>query len=216
MKKYKYLLLDLDGTITDSFDSVANCFIYALSFFGVSVEDRSKLIPAMGPPLKNTFMELFGFSEADAELATKKYRERYNMYNTIENKLYTGIKDVLYSLKDAGYKLILATSKPEEYAVKILRYFEIFDCFYDVCGASFDKSRSEKYDVLCYLLDKNGITDLSTAVMIGDRKYDLEAAQMLGLDAIGVLYGYGSYEELSSYPNVFLAPTVEMLYNYFV
>jgi len=85
-----------------------------------------------------------------------------------------------------------------------------------VCGASFDESRSEKEDVLKYLLNKNNINDLSEAVMIGDRKYDLEAAQMLGIDAIGVLYGYGSREELSSYSNVFLAPTPEMLYNYLV
>ncbi len=216
MRKYDYLLFDLDGTITDSFDSVANCFIYALSFFGVKVEDRAELIAAMGPPLKDSFTKLYGLNEADSQKAVEKYRERYTTYNTLENKLYDGIKDVLYSLKDLGYRLVLATSKPEEYAVKILKYFNIYDCFYDVCGASFDKSRSEKYDVIRYLLDKNNITDLSKAVMIGDRKYDLEAAKMHGMDAIGVLYGYGSYEELSSYPNVFLAPTVEMLYNYFV
>ena len=88
------------------------------------------------------------------------------------------------------------------------------DDFDLICGASFDKSRSEKEDVLNYLLAKNKINDLKKAVMIGDRKYDLEAAGTLGLDAIGVLYGYGDIEELSSYKNVFLAPTPEMLYNY--
>lgn len=216
MKKYKYLLFDLDGTITDSFDSVANSFIYALSFYNVKVKNKEELRPILGPPLKDSFMNLYGFTESQSDEAVKKYRERYAIYNTVENKLYNGIDTVLSGLKDAGYKLILATSKPEKYAIKILEYFNLIEYFYDVCGASFDESRSEKIDVLKYLIDKNNISDLSDAVMIGDRKYDLEAAQILGVDAIGVLYGYGSFEELSSYSNVFLAPTPQMLYNYLV
>lgn len=216
MKDYKFLLFDLDGTITDSFDSVANSYIYALSFFGINIEDKARLRSAMGPPLKDYFMDSFGLSAADADEAVRKYRERYTVYNTLENKLYPDIKVVLEGLKSKGFKLILATSKPEDFAVKILKYFDIFDCFHDVCGASFDESRSEKEDVLNYLIEKNNITDLNYAVMIGDRKYDLEAAASLGIDAIGVLYGYGDIEELSSYPNVFLAPTAKMLYNYLV
>jgi len=149
-------------------------------------------------------------------MAVEKYRERYKKYNTIENKLYSGIEETLSGLKDAGYKLILATSKPEEYAVEILKYFNLDKYFYDICGASFNESRSEKKDVLKYLIEKNQIKNLSRAVMIGDRKYDLEAAQELHIDAIGVLYGYGDEAELSSYKNVFLAPTPEMLYNYLV
>ncbi len=212
--KYKYLLFDLDGTITDSFDSVANSYIHALSFFDINVKDKSQLRPVMGPPLKNSFMEIFGLSPDEADLAVVKYRERYAIYNTLENKLYDGIVPILEGLQKLGYRLILATSKPEEYALKILDYFGVTKYFYDVCGASFDKSRSEKEDVLRYLISKNNITNLDEAVMIGDRKYDLEAACALGVDAIGVLYGYGDCKELSSYPNVFLAPTPEMLYNY--
>ncbi len=214
MKKYEYLLFDLDGTITDSFESVANCFCYALKHFGIEVKNISELRPALGPPLKDSFINLYGLSEEDAKTAVEKYRERYKIYNTLENKLYDGIDDILNKLQKEGYKLILATSKPEEYAVKILKYFNLDKYFYDICGASFDKSRSEKEDVLNYLLAKNKINDFKNAVMIGDRKYDLEAAEALGLDAIGVLYGYGDIEELSSYKNVFLAPTPEMLYNY--
>lgn len=214
MKKYEYLLFDLDGTITDSFESVANCFSYALKHFGVEVKNISELRPALGPPLKDSFMKLYGFDEEKAKRAVEKYRERYKIYNTIENKLYTGIESVLSRLNDAGYKLILATSKPEEYAVKILKYFNLDKYFYDICGASFNESRSEKEDVLKYLIEKNEIINRDLAVMIGDRKYDLEAAQKLCIDAIGVLYGYGDEEELSSYNNVFLAPTPEMLYNY--
>ena len=216
MLKYKYLLFDLDGTITDSFDSVANSFIYALSCYGVCVTDKSELRPVLGPPLKDSFMKLYGFDEEKAEEAVKKYRERYAVYNTIENKLYHGMDVILKKLRESGYKLILATSKPEEYAIKILKYFNIYDYFYDVCGASFDESRSEKDEVLKYLLSKNNIIDLKDVVMIGDRKYDMEAASTLGLDAIGVLYGYGDYDELSAYPNVFLASTPDLLYNYLV
>lgn len=214
MKKYKYLLFDLDGTITDSFESVANCFIHALKYFGIEVKNISELKPALGPPLKDSFMNIFNLSEEEANLAVTKYRERYEIYNTIENKLYDNIKDVLIGLKKSGYKLILATSKPERYANKILRYFDIDKCFYDVSGATFDKTRNEKIDILKHLLLKNNITDYENAVMIGDRKYDLEAAAELGIDAIGVLYGYGDFEELSKYKNVFLAQSPEMLYNY--
>ena len=216
MKKYKYLLFDLDGTITDSFDSVANSFMHALSFYNITVKNKEELRPILGPPLKDSFMRLYGFSESQANDAVDKYRQRYAVYNTIENKLYDGIEKILYDLQKCGYKLILATSKPEEYAIKILKYFNLYDAFYDVCGASFDGSRNEKPDVLKYLLLKNHITDLSEAVMIGDRKYDMEGARLIGIDAIGVLYGYGSIEELSAYPNVFLAPTPKMLYNYLV
>ena len=214
MSKYKYLLFDLDGTITDSFDSVANSFIYALSFYGIKVTDKSQLRPILGPPLKDSFMNLFGFTSEDAEKAVEKYRERYEVYNTLENRLYEGMDKFLRLLYQSDYKLILATSKPEKYAVKILEYFNICNYFHSVCGASFDKTRNDKIDILKYALEKNAIYDISSAVMIGDRKYDLEAAAELGIDCIGVLYGYGDYEELSSYPNVFLAPTPEMLYNY--
>ena len=216
MLKYKYLLFDLDGTITDSFDSVVNSFIHALSCFGVNVTDKSILRPVLGPPLKDSFMNLFGFDEEKAEKAVEKYRERYAIYNTVENRLYDGMDIVLHKLCKMGYKLVLATSKPEEYAVKILKHFNIYECFYDVCGASFDESRSEKEDVLKHLLKKNNIRNMKDVVMIGDRKYDLGAAHTLGMDAIGVLYGYGDYAELSSYPNVYLADTPELLYNYFV
>jgi len=216
MKKYKYLLFDLDGTITDSFDSVANCFIYALSFYGINVTDKSELRPVLGPSLKDSFMKLYGFDEYKAQEAVAKYRERYTIYNTLENKLYDDIDTVIKSLKNKGYKLILATAKPEEYAIKILKYFNLYEYFYDVCGASFDESRSEKTDILKYLISKNNISNLDELVMIGDRMYDLQSAHEIGIDAIGVLYGYGDYEELSSYPNVFLAQTPKMLYNYFI
>ena len=129
MKKYEYLLFDLDGTITDSFESVANCFSYALKHFGVEVKNISELRPALGPPLKDSFMKLYGFDEEKADMAVEKYRERYKIYNTIENKLYPGIEEVLSNLKYAGYKLILATSKAEEYAIKILKYFNLKGIF---------------------------------------------------------------------------------------
>jgi len=124
MKKYKYLLFDLDGTITDSFDSVANSFMHALSFYNITVKDKEELRPVLGPPLKDSFMRLFGFTADRADEAVKKYRERYAIYNTLENRLYDGMKEVLINLKDKGFKLILATSKPEEYAIKILEYFK--------------------------------------------------------------------------------------------
>ena len=141
-------------------------------------------------------MRLFGFTADRADEAVKKYRERYAIYNTLENRLYDGMKEVLINLKDKGFKLILATSKPEEFAIRILEHFQLEQYFDFVGGASMDGVRSKKADVISYALEKAGIEDLSKTVMVGDREHDILGAKEVGIDSIGVLFGYGNYEEL--------------------
>ncbi|MBQ4528669.1 MAG: HAD hydrolase-like protein [Clostridia bacterium] len=215
MSKYKYLFFDLDGTIIDSFEGVTRSFAYALRHYGIHVEDMNELLPVLGPPLRDAFMSMYGFSEKDAIDAVAKYRERYSVHYVDESKLYEGIEDVLFRLYSDGFKIVLATSKPEHYARTLLEHFNISKYFYLISGASMDKSRDSKTKVLKYILEKLDIDDMSEACMIGDRKFDLCGANDLGIDAVGVLYGFGSFEELDACPNVFLAKSPEELYNYF-
>ncbi len=209
MTKYQYLFFDLDGTIIDSSVGVCTSFAYALKVYGIEVSDLSELRPVLGPPLKYAFENFYGFSEEDSDAAVAKYRERYADVGVFECTVYEGIEDLLKKLNLAGYKLVLATSKPVIYAKRILEHFNLQTYFYDISGADFSRGISEKDEVLGDIISKLDIEDLSSVLMIGDRKYDLIGANKFGIDALGVLYGFGDIDELSAYPNVGIAGTVE-------
>lgn len=211
---YKYLLFDLDGTITDSFEGVSKSFAYALESYGIKVDDLQTLRPILGPPLRESFVSLFGFSEEEAIKAVEKYRERYVNHYLDENRIYDGIPELLKKLCDGGFRLVLATSKPEKFSKAILDRFDLAKYFYYVTGASMDKSRDTKEKVLAHILDHLKISVVSEAVMIGDRKYDLDGAAYFGMDAVGVLYGYGTKDELEAHPHIYIAKDTEDLYNY--
>lgn len=191
------VFFDLDGTLTDPGEGITNSVMYALKRFGIEVADRRKLYPFIGPPLLDSFMEYYGFSRDQAMLAIEYYREYYEPTGIFENKLYDGIDAMLKSLKEAGKKLVLATSKPENMAIRVLKKYEIFDWFDFVCGASVDETRTEKADVISYAL---GVSETapSDAIMVGDRKYDILGAHANGMQAVGVLFGYGTKDELEA------------------
>lgn len=212
----KYVLFDLDGTITDSAEGIINSFQFALAKFNIHVEDKDELKRVIGPPLKDSFMNLYSLSEQNANIAIEAYREYYKEKGIYENKLYPNIKSFLHILKLINKKIILATSKPTEYAIEILKYFSIFDYFTDVIGSTFNEDRQEKIDVMRYALEKNNISNLAYAIMIGDRKFDIEASNALNIDSIGVLYGYGSKEELIQSGATYLAPNILNLFKYFI
>lgn len=214
MKKYKYLFFDLDGTIVNTFEGITRSFAYALSTCGIHVTDMNELRPVIGPPLVDAFMSLYGFSEEAAIEAVERYRERYNNTYVDESELYDGIKDTIQSLSSAGYKIVLATAKPQHFADGLLGHYGLADSFHYIAGASLDKSRNSKTKVLQHIIDTLGIKDMSEAVMIGDREFDLCGAAQFGIDAIGVLYGFGSFEELSNSPHIYLAKDAKDLYNY--
>lgn len=195
-KKYTHLLMDLDGTVTDPMEGITRAVEYALSSFGIEINDRRQLYPFIGPPLKASFREFYGFNEEEAGRAILKYREYFSARGIFENKLYEGMKEFLESQRAAGKQLILATSKPEHYACRILDYFQLTPYFTFIGGSSLDDQRFEKAEVIRHILATLPITDLSSAIMVGDRKFDIEGAHLNGLPAIGVLYGYGSREEL--------------------
>jgi len=205
----KYILLDLDGTITNPAEGITKCFEYALNHFGIKVESRAELEQFIGPPLRKSFMDGFGFDEEKAELAVAKYRERFIPTGMFENVVYEGMEHALKILKDAGKILIVATSKPEHMAKKILAYFGLDVYFDDICGSNDDASRNEKDEVIRYALEKHGITDLSDVLMVGDRKFDVNGAAKCGLKCMGVLYGFGDREELENAGAAYIAETVE-------
>ena len=198
MKQYSYLLFDLDGTLTDPGEGITNSVAYALEKFGISVSDKTTLYPFIGPPLIESFMRFYGFSHEQAWQAVTFYREYFSDRGIFENIPYPGVTQVLKKLKDGGKTLIVATSKPEPFARRIVEHFGLSESFAFVAGADFDETRSEKWDVIEYALASMDIQDRTKAVMIGDRKHDIIGAKKTGLDSVGVLWGYGDREELAT------------------
>jgi len=196
---YRYILFDLDGTLSDPKVGICTCVQYALKEFGIDEPDIDKLEPFIGPPLRDSFKEFYGFSDEDAEKATAKYRERFSTVGKFENELYPGIPELLKDLKKKGKTVAIASSKPTVFVEDILTHFEIRDYFDVVVGSELDGSRDSKEAVLEYTLQQmfpEGNIEYDEVVMIGDRKFDIEAAHTLGVGNIGVSYGYGSKEEL--------------------
>lgn len=209
----KYILMDLDGTITDPKVGITKSVQYALRSFNIDVDDLDTLCRFIGPPLKNSFMDFYGFTEEQAEKAIVKYREYFTDIGIFENEVYPGMEELLTALREAGKTLIIATSKPEVFARRIIEHFGLKDYFDDVCGATMDQSRSTKEDVIRYAMEKNRITNHKEAVMVGDRKHDIEGAQAVGIVSVGVLFGYGSREEHEKAGADRIAATLEELYD---
>lgn len=206
--KYKAIFFDLDGTLTNPEEGILNSIQYATDFYGVKTQ-RSELKQYIGPPLKDTFDTLLGPELSKA--AVDKYRERFVAGGGLyENEIYPGVKQTLEKLKRMGYILCTASSKPQPFVEKILKYFEIDELFDFAGGASLDESRSQKEEVINYVLAQGGLKN-SEVLMVGDRKFDLIGAQQMGMDAVGVLYGFGDYQELSAYPNIALIDDIAQL-----
>lgn len=192
----KTILFDLDGTLTDSKEGITKCVQYALAKYGIDEPDLSKLESFIGPPLKTHLLERYPhLSEEEANQAVEWYRERFRSVGLFENRVYEGIPALLERLQKAGYTLILATSKPEVYTIRILEHFGLKRFFTFVVGSELDGRRGEKDEVIqeALRLGRN-----PEAIMVGDRKYDMWGAKKHGLWAVGVLYGYGSREELEA------------------
>lgn len=205
----KYLLFDLDGTLTDPKEGITNSVAYALEYYGIHVEDKQTLTPFIGPPLKDSFMKFYDFPEERAMEAIWKYREYFEERGMFENAVIPGIPEALQRLKAAGAVLIVASSKPEVYVKKIMDKFDLSRYFTDICGADMEETRVEKADVITYGLEKNGISDPAEVVMIGDREHDVLGAKQLGMPCVGVLFGYGSRRELENAGAKWIAASVE-------
>lgn len=192
----RYILFDLDGTLTDPGPGITRSVQYALRSYGIDEPDLTKLYPFIGPPLKDSFMKYYGFSEEKAMEAIWRYREYFTAKGIFENRVYEGIPQMLEMLKKDGRILLIATSKPEDFAVQIVRHFDLEKYFDLICGASMDEVRTRKGEIIGCALNAARIADGREAVMVGDREHDVLGARENGLDCIGVLFGYGSRKEL--------------------
>lgn len=194
---YKYYLFDLDGTLTDPGIGITNSVMYALEKFGIHVSDRETLYPFIGPPLVDSFRKYFGFDEKQALRAVEYYREYFRTDGIFENVVYEGVPEMLRELKSRGTIVALATSKPYEFSVSILDHFDLHQYFDFVGAATMDGRISRKADVIRHLLDSLGGIEKASVLMIGDRDQDIEGAKANDLQSAGVLWGYGSKDELT-------------------
>ena len=208
---FDYLFFDLDGTLTDPALGITNSFIYALKYFGIEIPSYEKLCTFIGPPLNDTFKNLLNFEEEKIPEAIKKYREYFADKGLFENSVYPGIPELLSELKQAGKKLVVATSKPEDYSVRIIEHFGLTQYFENVCGSLHDTTRTTKDEVISFAIERNNISDKSKILMIGDRKHDILGAKKVGLKSCGVLFGYGSREELETAGADFIAKDISQL-----
>lgn len=195
--KYKYLFFDLDGTLTEPGLGITNSVIYALNKFGITVEDRNELYKFIGPPLVDSFKDFYGFDDEKAWKAVEYYREYFSVKGLFENSVYDGIPELLQKLKNDGYKLYVATSKPTEYSVRILEKFKLLQYFEYVSGSDMDEKNSSKAMIIKHALEVSK-ADINEVLMIGDRHHDIDGAKANKIASLGVLYGYGDFEELTS------------------
>lgn len=202
------LLFDLDGTLTDSFDGIANSVIYSLEKLGAPVPERQSLSVFVGPPLFESYQAVCGFDPETAKKALAFYREYYNENGWKQNRVYDGVKEALETLKSTGKTLAVATSKPEYFSNRIIELFGLDKYFVFVAGATLDDTRTTKDEVIAYALKSLNV-DKEKTVMIGDRKHDVIGAKQNGLKSIGVLYGYGNLAELSAAGADYIANTPE-------
>lgn len=205
----KTILFDLDGTLTDSGEGIINCASLALKAFGLPVPDRDTMRSFVGPPLHETFVK-FGVPAEKADEAVAVYRSRYIPIGKYENTPYPGIRELLEQLRSDGHKLYVATSKPEEMSVDILKHFDLAKYFTCICGATMDRSRSTKEAVIAYLLNRCGGAE--NAVMVGDTAFDVIGAKQHGIPTIGVSWGYGQVSDMENAGAAAIARSTEELY----
>ncbi|MDR2706227.1 MAG: HAD hydrolase-like protein [Planctomycetaceae bacterium] len=208
--KYHHVLFDLDGTLTDPYWGITNSIKYALNKFNIAEQNDHKLKSFIGPPLEQSFMEYYHFNKNEAKKAIEFYREYYSVKGIYENKLYHGIDIVLKTLNSKNINCIVATSKLEKYAVKVLQHFNIDLYFSGVAGSNLEGTLVEKEDIIEYIIKKYKLEKEKT-IMVGDRKYDIIGAKNNGINSIGVLYGYGTQKELEEIKPTYLCNNIDEL-----
>ena len=185
------LIFDFDGTICDTGEGIKKSAKYALDAFGIEAPELEELDYFIGPPLLVTFQEKFGKSPQEADELVHKFRERYSETGVFESRLYDGVSELLRALKSDGFKVGIASSKPQMFIEKLLKHFDISDCFDSVCGVSFNADCESKQSIISRCIDELRC-DRENIFMVGDRRYDIDGAKENLLKSIGVLWGYGN------------------------
>ena len=199
---YDLVLLDLDGTLTDSAPGIINCIRYALDDVGIPCPDDAAMRSHLGPPLSVTFSEHFGMDADATDRAIAKYRERFHDVGMFENSVYDGIPELLDWLDESTATVAVSTSKPTPSATRILEHFGLDGHFAFIGGAELHGPRQHKADVIAHTLEElaaaSRFTPGDSVVMIGDREHDIRGARAHAIPGIGVLWGYGDERELVS------------------
>lgn len=205
------VLLDLDGTLTDSAEGITKSVAYSLEKQGLPVPPLESIQWLLGPPIQSSFARLLGTDDKEKIAhAVTLYRERFATIGIFENALFDGVKDMLQALRDAGVTIYLATAKARVYAVRILDHFEIARYFEAVYGSELSGERTHKVDVITYALANSPINPLRT-VMVGDREHDVNGAHDNGIPCIGVKFGYAAPNELEEAGAEYIVESVEEL-----
>lgn len=207
----QHLLFDLDGTLSDPMFGITHSVQHALKKYGIIVDDLRQLCPFIGPPLQDSFQDFYGFSKEEADRACEYYNEYFLTKGIYENILYPGMKEFLQQQVEEGKTLYVATSKPEQLAKQILKYFGIDSYFHFIGGDTMQRTRSAKVKVIRHVMEANRLTDTSDILMIGDRKHDIIGAKGAGIQSVGILYGYGDREELVQAGADYIAKDLEEL-----
>lgn len=211
MKKYKSLLFDLDGTITDSSEGIINSIIYALEKMNVEVGDKTILKKFVGPPLLDSYKKYYNFTDSQADLALELFREYFAVKGIFENRLFEGMDKLLNDLYTQSYDMVLATAKPVHFAHQVLEYFDIKKYFSYVSACPIEESTTSKLDIMRIALEHTKTKNKSEILMIGDTFFDIDSAVKCGIDSIGVLYGTDGEAELAN--ATYLAKNVDEIRN---
>ncbi len=213
MKDYKYYIFDFDGTLVDTSEGIFNSIIYALKEFGIIEHDREKLKYFIGPPLFHSFKEIYKVSDSEAEWLIEKYRERYREKSCEESIIYDGVKDMLKKLKNNGKKIAIASSKPQHFVDDISKHLGIYEYYDFVSAETFANKHSSKENLINDVLKYFNNPEKSDCLMIGDRFYDIDGANAVGLDSAGALFGLGETEELTKAGATYLLNLPEDIFN---
>ncbi|MDO4479123.1 MAG: HAD hydrolase-like protein [Lachnospiraceae bacterium] len=208
---WKTVVFDLDGTLTDSGEGIKKSILYALEKMGREPLPDEALNAFVGPPLPDSFRQFAHLEGADVDEAVRLYRERYFDIGIFENEVYPGIENCLKTLKEAGFRLAVASSKPQVMVYQVLEHFGLDGYFDVIVGSELDGTRVKKHEVIEEALARLSVTDRSEVVYVGDRKFDVNGARQTGLEVIGVLYGYGSYQEMLEHGPDYLAADPDMV-----
>ena len=206
--KYKNLMFDLDGTLTDPAVGITNSIAYALRKMDIPVPSFEVLCRHIGPPLAKSLCEHYDLSEAEGLHALELYREYFGDRGIFENEVYSGIPELLSEMKAQGRRIYMATSKPEPYAIRIAEHFGFAKYFDRIAGSTMTEDRVKKADVIAYLAELEGFDPAVDTLMIGDREHDVLGAKEHGAPCAAVLYGYGSRDELEGAGAEYIVKTV--------
>lgn len=211
--RYKVVMLDLDGTIIDPYIGITESVHYALTKMGQKNVVQSELTKFIGPPLIDSFQAFYGMSEAHALQSIDYYRETFNVKGKYDFIVYEGMIDLINTLKEKGFEIVIATSKPTPFAIDIINHIGIANYFTHIVGSYLDGRRNYKKDIIAHIMSLYPNYSNKDFIMVGDREHDVLGAKYHNIDTIAVSYGYGSTEELQHASPTHIVADVDSLRN---